>query len=609
MFLAKKTCSIYTAWTGDAPMLIRLAAVMLAMMLLGGAGARAATPIGEPALDPPTLRCLGVTWIIRDDDAHPAVVRVAYRKAGIVSWKDGPPLFRCERGPFKGEGGQPKPLAVTLPPGGRLFAGSILLLEPDTAYEIRLMLEGGTGAGVERVERIVRGRTIAEPVAPAGMVERHVAPGNGGGSGTRADPFRGLAAAEKAARPGDLFLVHAGAYDAPFHVRHSGEPGRPIVWRGAGDGEAIVDARRPHDNLTDHAIEARGVHDVWFEKLTICNAYSGICGHESTRLVVRRCHFHGVLSGVFATRDETGRLGGFFICDNVIEGIMPWPATDKQWHELPESRAIWISGRGSVVCYNRIHHCKDGVDLDDCRACVSNDIHNNDISEVFDDGVEMDGSDRNTRCFHNRITNVLCGISFQPVYGGPVYAFRNVIYNIRNEPFKLHNSPSGALIVHNTTVRSGPALHVSTSDAISNCYTRNNLFVGSAGRAFDCSAPANKCDFDYDGFAGWSGDVFLKWNGEKYASLRDVRARAPIEGHALALDPATLFANGTAAPRDELAIYDPVKLDLRLAPKSLAIGAALRLPGLNTGLHDRRPDLGAYQTGVPLPHYGPRPEH
>jgi hypothetical protein len=66
------------------------------------------------------------------------------------------------------------------------------------------------------------------------------------------------------------------------------------------------------------------------------------------------------------------------------------------------------------------------------------------MSELTDDGIEMDYSERNTRCFHNRLTNVFQGISMQPVYGGPVYVFRNVMYNVAVEPFKLHNNPRAA---------------------------------------------------------------------------------------------------------------------------------------------------------------------
>jgi hypothetical protein len=203
---------------------------------------------------------------------------------------------------------------------------------------------------------------------------------------------------------------------------------------------------------------------------------------------------------------------------------------------------------------------------------------------------------------------VLCGISFQPVYGGPIYAFRNVIYNIRNEPFKLHNSPSGAVIVHNTTLRNGAPLKLSTSDPIDNCYSRNNLIVGTEGRAYDCSPPARDCDFDYDGFAGWSGPVFIKFNNIRYATPAEARASCPIERHCLVLDPATLFEGGTRAPDNELTVYDGAKLDLRLKAGSPAIDAGVYLPGFNDGYRGAAPDLGAYEFGTEPPHYGPRPE-
>jgi hypothetical protein len=70
------------------------------------------------------------------------------------------------------------------------------------------------------------------------------------------------------------------------------------------------------------------------------------------------------------------------------------------------------------------------------------------------------------------------------------------VYNIRNEPLKLHNSPSGAVIFHNTFVRKGPPLLVSTSAPVSNCWTRDNLFIGTTGRAVNFDCPMNGCDFD-----------------------------------------------------------------------------------------------------------------
>jgi hypothetical protein len=47
-------------------------------------------------------------------------------------------------------------------------------------------------------------------------------------------------------------------------------------------------------------------------------------------------------------------------------------------------------------------------------------------------------------------------------------------------------------------------------------------------------------------------------------------------------------------------------MDLRLAQGSAAIDAAEPIPGINDGFSGKGPDLGAYELGAPLPHYGPR---
>ena len=54
-------------------------------------------------------------------------------------------------------------------------------------------------------------------------------PGSGGGTGTDRDFFRGLAAAHKAAAPGDLFLVGAGVYEEIWTINRSGTPGQLVA--------------------------------------------------------------------------------------------------------------------------------------------------------------------------------------------------------------------------------------------------------------------------------------------------------------------------------------------------------------------------------------------
>jgi hypothetical protein len=133
------------------------------------------------------------------------------------------------------------------------------------------------------------------------------------------------------------------------------------------------------------------------------------------------------------------------------------------------------------------------------------------------------------------------------------------------------------------------------------------LFVGTAANyAFENTAPMQGCDFDYDGFAGrWK--LVLKWNGVRYASLDDVRGSAPVYRHFAQLDAKTLFQSGLTAPDDIAKEYPCSKNDLRLSLQSNAIDAGVGLPNVNDGFAGAAPDLGAYEAGQVLPHYGPRP--
>jgi hypothetical protein len=129
------------------------------------------------------------------------------------------------------------------------------------------------------------------------------------------------------------------------------------------------------------------------------------------------------------------------------------------------------------------------------------------------------------------------------------------------------------------------------------------------------------CDFDYDGFAGSAPrpneppqgaagpfEKFLRWNGEAYNSLGDVKTRSPAERHAVQLDTEKVFASGLLPAEHENPPYPNTTQDFRLNPRSGAVDAGVALPGLNDGFRGKAPDLGALELGDDPPHYGPRPE-
>jgi hypothetical protein len=57
---------------------------------------------------------------------------------------------------------------------------------------------------------------------------------------------------------------------------------------------------------------------------------------------------------------------------------------------------------------------------------------------------------------------------------------------------------------------------------------------------------------------------------------------------------------------DPQRLYNPEDFDFRLRAGSAALAAGTPLPTISDGYTGQAPDLGAYQRGLPIPHYGPR---
>ena len=114
---------------------------------------------GEFVIDHPTLINLGFEWVIQGDDNRNAQVEVSYRKQGDPQWEQGMPLLRLQGERIYQQGSWD----VVSP---NMFAGSILDLEPDTAYEARFVMsdpDGVAGQSAKTVAKTVTVRTRPEP--------------------------------------------------------------------------------------------------------------------------------------------------------------------------------------------------------------------------------------------------------------------------------------------------------------------------------------------------------------------------------------------------------------------------------------------------------------
>src|ERR1041385_309813 len=112
---------------------MKTALTVLAILLFTMPPVRAANGVtaGKLVREPATLICLGFGWNITGDDNRNATVDVAYRATGQTAWRDAMPLLRM--------GGEKIMRAPYTVPDS--FAGSIIDLEPDTEYEVRLTMK------------------------------------------------------------------------------------------------------------------------------------------------------------------------------------------------------------------------------------------------------------------------------------------------------------------------------------------------------------------------------------------------------------------------------------------------------------------------------------
>jgi hypothetical protein len=572
-----------------------IAAAWLAVQPAQAQGKVDAAAAGTVAAEPSTPTSLGVRWPVVGDANLNATIAVAYRKAGTEAWAEAYPLFRTFNDRVSPDN------AVR---DGHLFAGSVVDLAPDTEYEVRLSLDDPDGGSTVRTLRL---RTAAVPRLPAAMQRRHVVPlaqgQSPGGSGTQADPFRGLRAALQRAQPGDLLTLAAGTYaDGPFVVAGSGTRDKPIALQGPPGATAVLDGRG-----REVVLDVSGREHIWVDRLVFRGGGELLRANRASHVVATRNRFDMERLGFNARGAIYRESVGFYIADNVFTGTTRWPRAKG----IEQIYAVTVTGAGHVVAYNLIQNVGDAVHNGDIGRLSASDVHNNDIDVCTDDGIEADYSDTNVRVYRNRVTNCFSGISTQPAHGGPVYIFRNLLFNMQYTPIKLHNDTAGALIFHNTGVKSGIPFNISIDgETVRDVVTRNNLFVGTGSPALNSTGKMSRTDFDSDGYEWPPRGGFARWNGKTYPSTTAARGSGALysERGAYTMGPHRTFAGRFGPPPSHERQIDRATHDPRLAPASRAIDRGMRLPNFNDRFAGKAPDLGCCELGDALPHFGPRPE-
>ncbi len=634
-------------------------AVLLGLSLVA-AQAQDSVRAGRFTVEHPTLNNLGFEWSIAGDDNRNASVAVTFRKVGEPDWREGLPLVRI--------GGERvfrtrEHLDYTVPHG---FAGSILNLEAGTEYECRFELYDPDGAEGETVQ-VARVQTRSEPQPYESGEIRHVYPPYH--EGEKLEPhFTSLLQAyygaglgdwsvvwERPVRPGDTIVVHAGLYRndrlnyvdpmmTPFDgtnwltIKATAE--MPITIRSAGDGQVVFDGAGNH-RLIDVTASAHHIFDGLTFRNTDVAVFAGFKNVTgAVGLTVRNCRFEDVGFGVWTEYEGSS---DFYIVDNVFLGrteqrnlLVGW--TGRLWrsagpygsHEVRSYYAVKVYGPGHVIAHNAVAYFHDGIGIstygtpsaDPHRRASSIDIHHNDIHMSGDDFIETDGGVHNIRVYSNRGVNAAHGgYSAQPMFGGPAYFMRNLLYHVPSGvAFKFSAKAAGVFAFHNTIVGEQVA-----GDPTSNMHYRNNLFLGrdTPGRGVMTWSNATEAySSDYNGFRPNRGvDAQYRWRAPEeggtlydpdpgawrtFSTLAEFRAATGQEMHGIEVGFDAFERMAGPDPSQRHAVYHATELDFRLKAGSKAVDAGAVIPTVNEDFEGAAPDLGALEVGRPEPHYGPR---
>lgn len=210
------------------------------------------------------------------------------------------------------------------------------------------------------------------------------------------------------------------------------------------------------------------------------------------------------------------------------------------------------------------------------------------------------------------------GHSLDPLYGGPLYCFRNIAVNTSRGPFKFNNTNSGFMVYNNTVVRTegrtGWGWVQFNNGPLRDWSYRNNLLIyRGSGSPLAIESDANSpIDFTHN---AWYPDGPFEWtaSGGSFSSLAAARLGLP----------ATTPVFGTSTARhqsDVISISDPFVTATTLGQDHLTEIVATTVPTLRTGVSAKSsgtpipnitdgysgaaPDMGAVMDGRPVPRWG-----
>jgi hypothetical protein len=529
---------------------------------------------------------------------------LAYRRVGDTAWKSGMDLTPDRRKTVPGAGGpHPNPFA-------NQWRGSLLMLQPDTSYEVRVTFADPDGVlGVNPVTATI---TTRDETPPSPGTTYHVATtGNDANPGTAAAPWSTLQRAAASVLPGDTVVVEAGTY-APVTISASGTASGFIYFKAADGARPVIETTPGVGTLV--SIAGSYIRFSGFEMVGGQWGVQVVLGAHD--VIVERNLIRGQKSS--GTEGVAILLGDSFSVQNLVANITVQDNVIRA-DTLPEPETNMIlvkaASGGHVIRRNQIIFSYQGGNVHgtDCIGGLPNfaphggffkdtDVNDNYCDGATDEGIEIDGGNANVRVWGNTIVGANLGFSITPVYYGPVYVFRNLVHDLRDHwvgscvMIKDGESGSGAVYFYHNTFYSpsgtacrgvvkGAAAYGGGADQ-SNVHFRNNV-MHYWGRLYETSDKT--VDYNLSFVEPASGDRVAEWGGASYGSFADFQAGTGQEAHGL-YGRAT-FVN--AAAGDYRLTADNPGVDRGVALRGFN-DADSAWPSLGNG-----PDIGAFESGGP----------
>jgi hypothetical protein len=521
--------------------------------------------------------------------AQPGVNNVAsvrFRASGASDWRTGLPLvFDAKKGEYR---------------------GSIVYLAPGTTHEVEVTLsatcERVVGTGTTWSETFPVGKTIKVPAQSSVPLEI-----------TDSGTPDGYVLVEPEGASAVIDVGHKADYD--LRVRGSYVIVRGLTLKGASKHGLV---------LGEEGGGAAAVHDVVLERNDISGWGTNFPGSAFGTNLQSALYSHNV------------GLERIIIQRNVLHD----PATDSNsWEEKndqggsnhpggPQGISFLGSKGNHVIRYNEIHGNADHR-FNDGMGEVNNfseagfpnrdtDIYGNYVAYTWDDGLELEGADRNVRVWGNYIDHTYIKIAIAAVSVGPIYIWRNVaevsqasdidatsknkgepFFKSRNYGGNSTNFGLGAKFLFNNTAlaptSSAPGCFGFLSESVSAGDTlldnllrftvRNNIaHVAPKHTSFNDAHddPAMPSDFDYDLFDG-----------------------------SATFAPSTLGQEAHGLPKTTPSFVAGYGFDLAtrtgvfsLAPGAPGVDAGLVIPNFIETYQGSAPDVGAHEQGEPPMEFG-----